>query len=362
MKSSAIAIAALIIGLAIGRFVLQPAPTAQDQADGTSSGQTEPVRWKMASAFASSLPIAGTHCLQFTERLVAATGGEIELKFFEPGALVPVLEIFDAVSSGAIDAGCSSPGFWAGKLPAMQIFAAIPFGPRPGEYLAWLYYGGGEELFREIYQRHNIYALHCQIIPPEGSGWFRHTITSVDDLNGLKMRFFGLGALVMEKFGVSTQLLAPGDIFPALELGTIDATEFSMPAIDLDLGFYQVAQHYYFPGWHQPASLGELLINIERWNTLSERQKAMIEMACGDNIRHSLAEGEATQFTALKTLQGHGVELHSWSPEMLAAFATAWDEVVADEAAKDADFARAWESLSTFRKDYALWEELGYIK
>ncbi|OZG69701.1 C4-dicarboxylate ABC transporter, partial [Hahella sp. CCB-MM4] len=151
----------------------------------------------------------------------------------------------------AVEAGWSTPGYWAGRVPALQLLAAVPFGPQAPEYLAWLKFGGGQEFLDELYEPHNIKSIICAVIAPEASGWFRNEINSVEDLRGLSMRFFGLGAKVMERMGVSTQLLAGGDIFPALELGTIDATEFSMPAIDLNLGFYQVASYYYFPGWHQ---------------------------------------------------------------------------------------------------------------
>ena len=125
-----------------------------------------------------------------------------------------------------------------------------------------MYYGGGRELYDEIYARHGIKGIPCGIFPPEASGWFRTEITSLEDLKGLKMRFFALGAKVMEKVGVSTQLLAGGDIFPALELGTIDATEYASPVIDKDLGFYQIAKHYYFPGWHQQSTWLDLIINL----------------------------------------------------------------------------------------------------
>ncbi len=370
MRTAVAVIIALVIGGLIGHFAIPgtpqisvevEAPAPGEAADSAAASAVTPVRWKMASAFASTLPIAGTRCVQLTKNLELASNGNVELRFFEPGALVPALEVFDAVSSGAVDAGCATSGYWAGKVPALQIFSAVPFGPRQGEYLAWLHHGGGTELFRELYARHNIYGIHCLLIPPEGSGWFREPVTSLDDLKGLKMRFFGLGAKVMEKLGVSTQLLAPGDIFPALELGTIDATELGMPVIDLSLGFYQVAKHYYFPGWHQPATLGELIINMDKWNSLAPSQQALIDMACGDNISHSLAEGEAAQFGALKELQGHGVELHIWPQEMIEAFRTAWGEVVEEEAATDPDFGRVWASLSTFRANYKLWADLGYV-
>ncbi len=365
MRTLVISIIALIIGGLVGYYGLPPrmqsAPgVAAVDAAGESLGQ--PVSWKMAAAFPASLVQLGTLGKRYEARINQISGGNIEIRYFEPGALVPTLEIFDAVSTGAVDAGWSGSGFWAGKVPALQFFTTVPFGPESGEYLAWLEFGGGRQLFEEIYAPHNIHPIHCGMISPEGSGWFREEIASIDDLRGLKMRFFGLGGKVVEKLGVSAQLLAPGDIFPALELGTIDAAEFSMPAIDLDLGFHQIAKHYYFPGWHQPSSLLELIINKDRWDALSARQQLLIETTCGDSIRWGIAEGEAIQFGALKELQAKGVTLHRWSPEILAALDTAWREVVAEESAKDADFARVWESLSAFRDDYGLWREYGYMR
>ena len=139
------------------------------------------------------------------------------------------------------------------------MYATVPFGPEVGEYLAWMSFGGGEQMMKELHAKYNVEVLLCGVISPEASGWFRKEIKTLDDLKGLKMRFFGLGANVMQKMGVPTQMLRAGEIFQALQLGTIDATEFSMPAMDLTLGFHQVAKHYYFPGWHQQATLNHLL-------------------------------------------------------------------------------------------------------
>ncbi|MEM6464772.1 MAG: TRAP transporter substrate-binding protein [Pseudomonadota bacterium] len=317
--------------------------------------------WQMQSTYPGSLTQLGTLGKRVAENVGIVTGGNVEIEFQEPGALVPALETFDAVASGAVEAGWSTPGYWAGKVPALQLFSAVPFGPAAPEYIGWMKFGGGEELFNEIYAQSNIKAMHCGIIAPEASGWFRSEINSPEDLKGLKMRFFGLGAKVMEKLGVSTQLLAGGDIFPALELGTIDATEFSMPAIDLNLGFYQVAKHYYFPGWHQQATWFDLMINLDVWEGLDETTQAQIEAVCGESFAYGLAEGEAIQGQALAELQANGVTIHQWSDEMLATFEAAWAEVVEEQKA-DADFARVWESLSTFREGYSAWSDLGYLK
>jgi TRAP-type mannitol/chloroaromatic compound transport system substrate-binding protein len=315
----------------------------------------------MGSTYPGSLTQLGTLGKRVDEKIDEVSGGNIQIKFYEPGALVPALEVFDAVSTGSIDAAFSTPGYWAGKVPALQLFGAVPFGPQAGEYLAWVKFGGGQEIFDRLYAEHGIKSLFCGLIAPEASGWFSKEINTVEDLKGLKMRFFGLGAKVMEKLGVSTQLLAGGDIYPALELGTIDATEFSMPAIDLKLGFHQVAKYYYFPGWHQQSTFFDLMINKEKWEGLDKTQQAQIEAVCNDNLAYGFAEGEAIQFAALKELQEKGVNIKKWSPEMLDAMRGAWEEVAGELAAQDADFKEAYDSLQGFRANYKIWKDIGYL-
>ncbi len=375
MKASTIAVgvAGLIVGALIGMFALggkdrdadtggaggTDAGAPAEQAAAPAPGKT--VRWKMASAFPGETVQLGTQGRLIEERIAALSGGTMEFKFFEPGALVPPFEIFDAVSNGSVDVGWSAAGYWAGKIPAIQFFTAVPFGPNAGEALAWMFYGGGQELFEELYHAHNIHGQPCNLLSPEGSGWFREPVETIDDLKGLKMRFFGLGAKVMEKLGVSTQLLAGGDIYPALELGTIDATEFSMPAIDLDLGFHEIAKHYYFPGWHQPVSMGELIVNLENWNGLTDWQREIVNAVCKESMLRGYAEGEAIQFGAMAKLQAAGVTFHRWPDDILQALEAAWTEVAEEEAAANEDFARVWASLKAFREDYKLWGEYGYL-
>lgn len=318
--------------------------------------------WNLQSTYPGSLTQLGTLGIRIADQITKITDGDITMNFQEPGAIVPALEVFDAVGTGAVEAGWSTPGYWAGRVPALQLLAAVPFGPQAGEYLAWVKFGGGKELMDELYEPHNIKGIHCAVIAPEAAGWFRNPINEPGDLQGLTMRFFGLGAKVMEKLGVSTQLLAGGDIFPALELGTIDATEFSMPAIDLSLGFYQVASEYYFPGWHQQSTLFDLMINLDLWESLDESTQFKIETVCDANIAYGLAEGEALQFGALAELEANGVNINTLSPSILEALEVAWLEVAAEESAADPDFARTYASYSEFRENYSRWGELGYLK
>ncbi|MGE0846097.1 MAG: TRAP transporter substrate-binding protein [Flavobacteriaceae bacterium] len=342
------------------KLVLSAVAAAAVALTASVAGAQE-LKLKMASTYPSKLTQLGSLGKALEENVAAISGGQIELKFYEPGALVPALEVFDAIKAGAVDAGWSTPGYWQGKEPALSLFAAVPFGPNAGEYAAWLFYGGGEEMMQEIYHKHNIHSLICGVIAPEASGWFREEITSLDQLKGKKMRFFGLGASVMQKLGVDTQLLAAADIYPALERGTIDATEFSQPAIDLNLGFYQVAKHYYFPGWHQQSTTFELMLNLDKWNAMSDTQKAQLTIACRANFAMGMAEGEAIQGKALAELKEKGVQIHKWSPEILAAFEKTWNEVAGELSASNESFKKTWDSLTAFRAEYKVWKDIGYL-
>ncbi|MFH1346233.1 MAG: TRAP transporter substrate-binding protein [Pseudomonadota bacterium] len=328
----------------------------------TASAQDKKVRVQMQSNFASTLALLGPDAKYTVEQINKLSGGSIDIKFFEPGALVPPAQAFDAVSSGALDAAWATPGYWTGKDIAFAVYSTVPFGPGMGEYLAWMKEGGGEKMMQALYAKYNIHSMICHLIPPEASGWFRKEIKTLDDLKGLKMRFFGLGANVMQKLGVSTQLLQAGEIFQALQLGTIDATEFSMPVMDLSLGFHQVAKFYYFPGWHQQATFGDLIINKAKWDSFSPTQKAQVEAACDQAVLKGISLGESLQPKAMKEIESKGVKLMNWPPEFLAAFEKEWKVVANEQAAKSPEFKKAWDSLNKFRDEYGVWRERGYLK
>ncbi|WP_171235647.1 TRAP transporter substrate-binding protein [Ruegeria sp. HKCCA6837] len=319
---------------------------------------------KTPIAFSTELPGLGSPIPRVAEQLDVMSGGTLKMKVYEPGKLVPPFEILDAVSTGKINSGYTTAGYWAGKIPAAPLFSAVPFGPEAGEYMAWLYYGNGMTLYQEMYDQagYNVKVLPCAIIAPETSGWFATEINSPEDLNGLKMRFFGLGGKVMQKLGVATSLLPGGEIFPALEKGAIDATEFSMPAIDARLGFHKLVKFNYFPGWHQQATVFELLINKDVWNETSDQHKAIIESACKASMADSFAEGEAIQHAALiDNVENNGVTIKQWSPEMLDTFRATWDEVAAEEAANDAFFAQVLADMNEFRDGYNLWKTNAFL-
>ena len=318
---------------------------------------------EMTSAFGQNLPILGTAATDFVEK-INSISRDVEFEHFDPGKLVPTLEALDAVSSGSVDAAYATSGYWQGKIGAASLFAAVPFGPEAGEFMGWILYDDGADLWQEMYDTngYNVVATPCGVIAPETSGWFKKEINTVEDLKGLNMRFFGLGAKVMESLGVSTSLLGASDIFPALERGAIDATEFSMPRIDARLGFHKIAKYNYFPGWHQPSTLFELLINRDVYDELSDAAKAQIEVACHATIMTTLAEGEATNYAAMvDNIENNGVILKQWSPEMLETFEITWNDVVAELAQDDPFFQKVWADLQEYRAGYAVWSENIYM-
>lgn len=362
----------VVVGVALGAAVIAPrlAPVSSqvkaEETDGVPlttgllpSSPPAAVRWKMASAYASSLMQSGASAKRVETNVWRVSGGDVEIRFYEPGVLASRQEMFDAVASGAIEAAFSSPSFWGARIPALNLFSAVPFGPAAEEYLSWFYSGGGRSQFESLYHKNGIHSILCGAVFPDASGWFRKEIRTVGDLKGITMHIEGLGAKVMDRLGVKTKQLSGGDIFAAFETGAIDAAEFSMPAIDLELGFYKLAKHYYMPGWRQPITLLDLMINLERWESLTIAQQSQIEAVCGDNIRFGLAEGRVLQYPALKKMVANGVFLHRWPGEIMKALNKAWQETAAKEAESDIGFRRVWMSLVAFRRDYAVWDEMG---
>ncbi|MEE4015466.1 TRAP transporter substrate-binding protein [Roseibium sp. FZY0029] len=316
----------------------------------------------MQSVYPSSLPLLGDSGVGLTKQVEALTGGELKIEFNEPGAIVGGNEMWDAISTGAVDAGWYSPGFAQGIIPSAAIFTSVPFGPDIRPYTAWWYYGGGKDLWADITAKYNIHTELCAILVPEASGWFAKEINKPEDLKGIKMRIFGLGAAVMAKLGVEAQSMPVADTLTGLRLGTIDAAEVSFPLIDKAVGMNEYASHYYFPGWHQQTSLITFIINQDVWDGLSDQQRTVIQTACQANVALTAAEGEAKQLQPLADLEAAGVQVHQWNDEMMAAFRQSWDEVVVEQSAADPDFKRAWESLSDFRKKFQTWSDLAYVK
>lgn len=319
------------------------------------------ISWRMHVTYPLGMPISGESIERF-ERLVAVnTKGTLQIKAFEPGALVPAYEYIDSVSIGAIDAAWGALGQLVGREPALNFFSAIPFGPRFTEYIAWLDHGGGQELAEEIFSDYNIHPMFCHASSPEAGGWYRKEVKSLDDFKGMKMRFFGPGADVLKKFGADPQLMPGSEIYLALELGLIETTEFGSPVTDENFGFDQIAKHYYLPGWHAQTTLNALLINRDAYESLSDHQRSVLETTCRANLVTTFVNYESVQGAALKSLKKKGVIVHKWPKDMLVEFKKAWLEVAEGEAATDENYRKVWESLKAFRAEYSHWRKSGYL-
>lgn len=319
------------------------------------------LRWKVPNAFPSHLPALGDNVQFVADTLKAASGGAIQFKVFEPGNLVPALELSDAVRDKTIDAGYTWLGYDAGKVPSAPLFAARPFGMEPWEYTAWWYEGGGQKLAEEVYAKRNIHPILCGITGPETAGWFRKEIKSMSDLQGLKIRFAGLGGEVMQKAGASVTLLPGSEIFQALEKGAIDATEFAMPAVDQKLGFDKVAKYNYFPGWHQTYTAFHFIVNKAVWDALEPATQSLLETTCTAGVLRNLSRGEAIQGAVIRGFKAKGVSALQVPAPMLHELQKLTAQVMSEQAAKDADFKRVYDSQEAFAKDYQTWKSLAYL-
>jgi TRAP-type mannitol/chloroaromatic compound transport system substrate-binding protein len=332
--------------------------TAKNDSPKLTNNNKPITRWRMASSYSLSFPILGDLAKRVEQKIWRVSDGLFKIQFYNPGALVAPRHAFDAVSSGAIDAAFSSPTEWSEKIKALSLFSAVPFGLSAREYMAWFYFYDGQKIFNDIYHKRGIHSLICGMSAPEASGWFKKEIQTTEDLRGLRMRISGLGARVMQKLGVKTQTLLDDDVLFAFESGTLDAAEFYQPAVDLQIGLHKVANNYYFPGWHQPATLFEMIINLDAWKALSTTQRSQLEAVCGDNVRHSLAQSEAIQFNALKRMVAEGVILQTWPTEVLNKLRAAWQDVTAEETLMNKEFGYVWRSQKAFREEFSIWNEL----
>lgn len=326
-----------------------------------SAQQIEAVRWPVPMAFGSNLVALGDAMPWVAQQLDKMTGGRIKLQVFEPGKLVPALAVFDSVSEGKVEAGYTWMGYEVGKVPAAALFGAVPFGMESPEFMAWMYFGGGNELMREVFKPHNVYPIFCGTIGPEGAGWFRKEINTPDDIKGLKFRAAGYGGDIYKEVGASVTLLPGGELFQALEKGVLDGTEFSLPTVDEQLGFFKVAKFYYMPGWHQPSTNQYLYVNLAAWNKLNPATKAIIETTCTAAVTMALAKSEALQGKTLAKFEKEGVQVKQVNATLLKAFQAATKKVMAEKSAANPLFKKVYDSQVAFMAQNQKWKELGYL-
>ncbi|WP_297485043.1 TRAP transporter substrate-binding protein [Sulfurimonas sp.] len=302
---------------------------------------------KLATSWPAHFPIMGTGVEKFAKRVEDISGGSLQIKIYPKNVLVPALAVFDACSSGQIDAFHSGPYYWKGKNSAFALFSGMPFGFTAEEINSWMLFGGGMDLWREQYAKYNLHPFLGGNTNIQMGGWFRKPIHSLADMQGLKMRIPGLGGEVFSRMGVNPILLPAGEIYTSLERGVIDATEWVGPALDIKMGFYKVAP-YYYSGWHEPGSVLELTFNKHLWSKLAFEHQSMIEVASSELNANMATEFHAKNIQALQKLKKLNVTLAQFPDDVTAAGKKALVEVVRDLSAKNDDFANVYKSIASY--------------
>ncbi|MBO6806916.1 MULTISPECIES: TRAP transporter substrate-binding protein DctP [Thalassospira] len=319
----------------------------------------ETFNWKMTNAYGPGSPfyVTGPGSPEdFCKRVTEMSNGRLNIQHFAAGELIPALEGFDAVQAGTVEMNAANAYFWAGKIFAAQYFTTVPFGLNFQGVNAWLYHGGGLELWHEVYKPYGLVAFPMGNTGVQMTGWFREPIESLDDFNGLKMRIPGLAGKVYQQIGVEVKLLPGGEIFPALERGVIDAAEFVGPYQDRRLGLQKAAKYYYTTGWHEPSNVTELLINQQAWESLPADLQAIVKNAAQACNLDSHSWCEANNAAALRDLvENFGVTAQTLPDDVVTKLKDITAETLEAEAAKDPITKKVHDSFMAFRDTHREW-------
>jgi TRAP-type mannitol/chloroaromatic compound transport system substrate-binding protein len=340
----------VIQGLGLGALAAAASACSRDAAGPVAAAEGRRFRWKLVTTWPPNFPALGTGALEFASMVEACSGGRLSIKVYGAGELVPAFEAFDAVAAGTADMAHGGAYYWKGKIGAASFFSAVPFGLTAQEMNAWLYYGGGLDLWREAYAPFGVIPAPCGNSGCQMGGWFRREIRSVADLVGLKMRIPGIGGEVLARAGGTPVTLSGGEIFTALETGAIDATEWIGPYNDLAFGLHKAARYYYYPGWHEPGTTLEAIINRKAFEGLPEDLRQIVLTCCKAVNDRILAEFTARNSEALETLvRDHGVQLRPFPDDVLRRLRALAAQVLDEGAARDPLYARVLESVKAFQ-------------
>lgn len=318
----------------------------------TLAAGAEPVRLVTPVVYGTHLPGLGAPAASFAKLLEKRSSGGLILELKEPGDGTKPDAILAKVSDGKVDAGFATASFWAARLPAAPLFSGYPFGLDAAQYFAWFDQGNGRKLYQEMYDQAGlkVHVIPCAFGGAETGGWFAKEIKAAADLKGLRMRIFGLGGRVMARAGATTVLVPGGDLEAAFVKKKIDAAEIYTPAVDERQGLKDKVKLIYMPGWQQPETVLELLVNKDRWDALSEEQRGLIESACRESLQATLADSPRLQTEALtKMTAENGVRVEQMPEEVLSALRAAWGEIAKEEGDRDYFFRTVLEDIAKFR-------------
>lgn len=353
-----------IIGLAAGTLSLPLIlrglmGKSNAQGEGPSVATGKRYQWKMVTTWPPNFPVLGEGCNLFAQWVEEMSGGRIKIRVYGGGELVPALEVFDAVQSGAAEVGSGAAYYWAGKIPAAQFFASVPFGMNAQQVNAWLLSGGGQQLWEELYAGHGLVPIVGGNTGTQMGGWFNREINSISDLKGLKMRIPGLGGKVLERAGGAPVLLAGGEIYTGLERGIIDAAEWIGPCHDYKMGFHQIAKHYYAPGWHEPGSVLEMIVNKKIFEDLPPDLQAIIRAASLRMNHWMLSEFEMQNSIYLKKLiEEEKVSIRTFPPEVLDQLKAISESILEELGENDPASKKIYQSYRFFKEQMKNWADI----
>ena len=341
---------------AAGASSLASCVKSEEKKQGPYINFNNTYRWKMTTTWPPNFPIVGEGCKLLADWVKKMSGGRMEITVYGGGELIPALEGFDAVSNGAVEMNHGAAYYWAGKAPAAQFFAAVPFGMNALQMGSWIISGGGKELWEELYAPFNITPVLCGNTGVQMAGWFKKEVRSIEDLQGLKMRIPGLGGKVLAKAGGTPVLVSGGEIYTNLERGVIDATEWIGPYHDYLMGFYQVAKHYYYPGWHEPGPALEMLINKPKFEALPSDLREIVRTACYRTNRWMGAEFDAINGRYLqKIMDETDVEVKAFPIEVLEQLKFYTKETLEELIEQDSQSKKVYEAFSKFKEEVGTW-------
>ncbi len=318
------------------------------------SGPT--VEWRLASSYPPITDILYGVAERIGENLSALTGGNFTLRVYAPGEIVPALQVMDAVMQGTTQCGLSPGYYYVGKNPALAFDTCLPFGLDSRGQIAWLLHGGGLELVNSVFADFGVIGFPAACTGAQMGGWFREPVGSLAEFAGLRMRIPGIGGEIMARLGATVQVLGAAEIYPALERGAIDATEWVGPHDDEKLGFHQVAKHYYYPGWWEPGSTATLMVNRAAYDELPPEYQDLLRTVTRESMMYSLAAYDAANPIALRRLVGEeGVTLHEFPTDLMEAAWTESNAYAEEQAAADAQFREVYESWRAFRESSFNW-------
>ena len=327
-------------------------PTATNAAAAVQAIEPQVFEWKLVTTWPKNLPALGTAPERLAENVEAMSAGRLKIDVYAAGELVPAFEVFDAVSQGTAEMGHGAAYYWRGKMPMVPVFATVPFGMNAQETNGWLHHGGGLELWRELYAPFGVVPFAGGNTGTQMAGWFNKEISSIADIDGLKMRIPGFGGEIFQRAGGAAVALPGSEIFTSLQTGVIDATEWVGPYNDIAFGLQEIAEFYYYPGWHEPNATLEAIVNAEALASLPEDLQAILETACRASNQDMLDEFTARNAAALKTLvEDHGVKLRRLPDDVLARFAELAIGVLEEAAGDDALNRRILASYQSFLAD-----------